>query len=233
MGKDIAEKEQKTALAEQKTVTGLGLNITQEDIRLPRIELTQALSATVKDGTHKAGILINSLTKEALAAPTVIVPVFVFKSVIRWKPRKEGGGILYKTTDITDEVREDLAWNGDNKPVATAYINVVCIAKGEDMPIVASFCNTSYKTGQDLLTMIALSGTAWSYSYTLSAVATKNAQGDFFKFGVRRGEVTSPAQRAEAMELYKKVSTMAIDADYEGDTSTSAAESATSNPDNL
>lgn len=233
MEKDISATVTKTELAKSPTVTGLGQNITQEDIRLPRIELTQALSATVKDGTHKAGVLINSLTKEALGVPTTITPVYVFKSVIRWKPRKEGGGIVYKTMDITDDVRNDLAWNGDEKPRATAYINVVCIVNGESMPIVASFCNTSYKTGQDLLTMIALSGTAWSYTYTLSAVATKNAQGDFFKLGVRRGDVTTEAQRAEAMELCKKVSTMVIDADYEGDTSTSAAESTTSNPDNL
>lgn len=201
-------------------VLGLGANIEISDIRLPRIELTQALSASVQDGTHKQGTLINSLTKQELATPVEIIPVFVTKSAIRWKPRSEGGGIIYKTDNLKDPtIAEDVAWHGDEKPKATVYINVVCRVKGEAMPLVASFCNTSQKVGFNLLSMIAMSGCAWNYKYVLSSVKKQNNQGSFFVFEVRMAGVTTAEEKADALTLYKQVSTMrSIDTDYEGDT---------------
>ena len=162
------EEKTKAVATQAGHATGLSSNIGQGDMRLPRIELTQALSPTVVDGTHKSGVLLNSLTKEEIKNAR-ITPVFAFKNVIRWKPRSEGGGIIYKTMDITPEVAADLRWSGTQKPLATAYINVVCLVEGSDMPLLASFCNTSYKAGQDLATLIQLSGCAWKYNYLLTA----------------------------------------------------------------
>jgi len=203
-------------------ILGLGANIELSDIRLPRIELTQALSATVQDGTHKQGALINSLTKQALPEPVEITPVLVTKSAIRWKPRAEGGGIIYKTNNLKDpSVAEDVQWHGDEKPKATVYINVVCKVKGENMPLVASFCNTSQKTGYNLLSMIAMSGCAWNYKYILTAVKKQNNQGQFFVFEARMGAPTTEEEKAAAFALYEQVSKIQnIETDYEGDTTT-------------
>ena len=206
-------------------VLGFGANIDVRDIRLPRIELVQAMSALAQDGSFKPGQLVNNLTKQALQEPVEIIPVFVTKSAILWKPRSEGGGIIYKTSNFDDpSVKEDVQWHGDEKPKATVYINFVCRVAGEAMPLIASFCNTSQKTGFNLLSMTAMTGCAWNYKYVLSAVKKENANGKFFVFDVRMGKPTTPEEKADAVALYKQVSTLdSIDTDYEGDTTTEAA----------
>jgi hypothetical protein len=199
--------------------TGMASNITQEDMRLPRISLIQAMSPSAQDGTHKSGDLVNTLTQEVLASPVILIPCFVFKNVIKWRPRSEGGGIIYRTTTITDEVKRDLAWVGDQKPSATAFINAVCLVDGQgDMPLIVSFCNTSYKTGQDLATLTALKRPAWRYQYELTAKKTTNTKGTFHVFSVKLGKPSTPEQMKAAEELYNQVKDMSIDTDYEGTT---------------
>lgn len=208
------------------TAVGLGGNITSQDLVLPRIVLTQAKSPTVEDGKHKQGILINSLTQEELKSG-LITPVFAFKNYIRWKPRKEGGGILYKSTSVTPQVAEDLKWHGDEKPLCTAYINVVCVVDGEDMPLIASFAMTSYKAGQKLVTLIQLAGQAWRYKYALTPRKEVKNNNSYFVFDVARGAQTTPEEQAHAAALYEQVKSMAsIETELEGDTTTPAVSTA-------
>lgn len=235
-------KDKKTEVAVQAPInppavqhartSGLAGNIDQSDMRLPRIALTQSKSPTVEEGIHKQGIFINSLTKEEIK-DAVIVPVLVFKSVIRWKPRAEGGGIIYKTTNITDDVKEDLKWRGDQKPLATAYINAVCLVEGEDMPLIASFSMTSYKAGQDLATLVSLSKSAWDYKYKLGVKKESKTTGSYFIFTVARGAKTTDEEKQRAAELAQIVSNMAIDTDYEGGHAEQASITDDDNKDNL
>lgn len=204
---------------------GIGPNIGASEIRLPRIALTQALSPSVVDGTHRSGLFINTLTGKEIPHPVVILPAYLFRNVIRWKPRAEGGGMIYKTLDITPEVAKDLAWDKDIKPLATAYINAVSIVEGQEMPLVASFCNTSYKAGLTLSTLVQLYGCAWKYKYVLTAKAVTNAKGSFFEFAVKQGESATKSEAEEAYALYEMMKGFAtIDTDYEGDTTTPEAE---------
>jgi len=219
MSKELAKK-QTAEVAKYEGPTGVSGNIGSEDMRLPRIALIQAMSPTAQDGTHKAGELVNSLTQEVLGQPLVIVPAFVFKNVIRWKSRSEGGGIIYRTTNITDDVKKDLAWVGDQKPAATAFINAVCLVDGQgDMPLIVSFCNTSYKAGQDLATLTTLKKPSWKYTYELSAKKVTNTKGTFHVFNVKLGKPATEEQVKAAMELYENVKNMSIDTDYENTTS--------------
>jgi hypothetical protein len=196
--------------------TGVSSNIGSEDMRLPRIALIQAMSPTAQDGTHKAGELVNSLTQEVMGQPVLLVPCFVFKNVIKWKPRQEGGGIIYRTVNITEEVKRDLAWVGDQKPAATAFINAVCLVEGQgDMPLIVSFCNTSYKAGQDLATLTSLKRPAWAYHYELTAKKVTNTKGTFHVFNIKLGKPTTPEQQKSAAELFEQVKTMSIDTDYD------------------
>lgn len=226
---EVANVEPQEKSLSKVNVLGLGANIDIKDIRLPRIELVQAMSALAQDGTFKPGQLVNSLTKQALTEPVEIIPVLVTKSAIRWKPRAEGGGIIYKTSDFSNaDVKEDVQWHGDEKPKATVYVNFVCRVAGEAMPLIASFCNTSQKVGYNLLSMVAMSGCAWNFKYILTAVKKENAQGKFFVFDVRMGKPTTAEEKADATLLYKQVSTMdSIDTDYEGDTTSASAPEAT------
>ena len=220
--KDVVVQQEAQVPVKYDGPTGVADNISVKDLRLPRLALMQALSPSVVDGTHKVGVVVNSLTQEEVPAPIIITPCFVFKNVIRWIPREQGGGMLYKTTNITADVQKDLAWVGDKKPLADAFINVICYIDGQEgMPIIVSFCKTSYKAGQDLATLVQLAGCAWKYKYELGTKLIKGVKGSYYIFTVKRSVKTTDAEAAEALELYKNVKGMSIETDYEGDTSTS------------
>lgn len=219
MSKEIAKKQEQ-AVAAYTGPTGLADNITAADLKLPRVALLQSMTKQVQDqpDVYKPGGFMNTLTQDVLPTPLVFTPVFVFKNCIRWNPREKGGGIVYKTLKFTADVIKDISWQGQEKPVATQYINCVCLIEGQDMPLVISFCNTSFKAGQDLLTLVQLSGCAWKYQYELQSVKTSNAKGTWHVMRVKRLSLTAEAKATEAAHLYENVKGMAIDTDYEGAT---------------
>lgn len=218
--KDIIPQTEPTAPAVYDGPTGLADNITAKDLRLPRIALLQALSPLVQNEgeKYKSGMFIDTLTQDVLPSPLSFTPVFVFTNVIKWKPRTEGGGMIYKTTKMTDKVLRDIQWNGREKPTADQYINVVCMVPGIDVPLILSFCKTSLKAGQTLTTLIQRSGCAWKFNYILDAVKTTNTKGTFYVMRARRGDLSTPAIMQEAALLYNQVKGMSIDTDYEGAT---------------
>lgn len=211
--------------------TGLSSNITSQDLRLPRVALLQALSPQVQSQPeiYRQGMFIDTLTQDVLTAPVSFIPVFIFKNVIKWKPRNEGGGMLWKTTTITPEVAKELQWNGTTKPTADLYYNAVCLLDGQSVPIIISFCKTSLKAGQDLATLATLSGYSWKFKYTLESVKTTKDNNTFYVMRVKRGVLTTPEETQEAADLYEQVKGMSIETDYEG-TTHEAPEGTTAEP---
>lgn len=221
------QTEQTTTPAPYTGPTGIAGNITSQDLRLPRIALLQALSPQVQaDGErYKPGMFIDTLTQDILTSPVSFVPCFIFKNVIKWKPRAQGGGMIYKTTNPTPEQVLETQFDGATKPVADLYINAVVLVDGFETPLIISFCKTNLKAGQDLATLATLAGYAWKYKYTLEAVKTTNTKGTFFVSRVKRSILNDDPGRAA--ELYEQVKNMSIDTDYEGsthDTSTPVGE---------
>jgi hypothetical protein len=224
---DVAKAEEIKALATQEQYTGptgLAGNITTQDLRLPRIALLQSKSPQVENdesGTYKAGMFIDTLTQDPLKTPVKFTPAFIFKNVIKWKPRSEGGGMIYKTMDFNDpKVLADLQWDGDKKPTADQYINVVAVVEGIDIPLILSFCKTSLKAGQDLLTLVQLSGCAWKHHYFLESQKVAGANGTYYVMKIKRGKPNTAEESAPVAALYEQVKDMAsqIDTDYEGST---------------
>lgn len=201
--------------------TGLADNITMQDLRLPRIALLQSKSPQVEnDGDkYKAGMFIDTLTQDVLPGPVRFIPVFIFANVIKWKPRNEGGGMVWKTLNPTAEQLKELQWNETVKPTADRYINCVCSVPGHDIPFVISFCKTSLKYGQDLATLVTLSGQAWKYNYFLESVKVAGKQGTYYTMRVRRDGLSTADQLMESATLYEQVKSMSIETDYEGSTS--------------
>lgn len=204
--------------------SGLSSNITSQDLRLPRIALLQALSPQVQrePEKYKQGTYVDTLTQEVLGASIKFTPVFVFKNIIKWKPRTEGGGMLWKTINPTKEQLAETLWNGTEKPTADVYINCICLVEHNPVPLIISFCKTSLKAGQDLATLVTLSGSAWKFEYTLDTVRQTNSKGTFYVMRVKRGGMNSPEQQQQAAELYEQVKCMAIDTDYENDVEVSS-----------
>lgn len=196
--------------------TGLASNVTAQDLRLPRVALLQALSPQLNENdTLKAGMFYNTLLQEPIPSPLVFTPVFIFKNVIKYNPRESGGGIIYKTTNFTPEVIRDCQWDGMNKPLATEFINAVVLVKGQDIPLIISFSKTSLKSGQDLLTLVQLSGQAWKYDYALESQKVTKNNNTFYVMRVKRGKLADAATVADASSLYESVKGMSIDTDYE------------------
>lgn len=210
--------------------TGLSNNITAADLRLPRVALLQSLSPQVQnDGeVYKQGMFINTLTQDILKSPISFVPVFIFKNFIKWRPRNEGGGMVWKTTTPTAAQLKECQFDGANKPTADTSYNAVCLIDGDVTPVVLSFAKTNIKAGQDLTTLAQLSGYAWKYKYTLESVKTTNTKGTFYVMRVKRSLLNENPQ--EAADLYEQVKGMSIDTDYEGSTNEDISEPTTDEP---
>lgn len=204
--------------------TGIAGNITSKDLRLPRVALLQSMSPQVQANgdTYKPGMFIDTLTQDIIQTPVSFVPCFIFKNVIKWKPRTEGGGMIYKTVNPTAEQLKDTQFDGAIKPVADLYINAVALVDGFETPLIISFCKTNLKAGQDLATLASLSGCAWKYKYTLESVKTTNTKGTFYVARVKRSILNDDPGRA--LELYEQVKGMSIETDYEGSTHESTPE---------
>lgn len=201
--KEVAKKEevQTPAMLGGQGVLGA---IDPKDLILPRIELGQAMSPSVQDGKNKAGEIYNSITNEAIEAPIHVIPVKNEKNFIRWVPRSEGGGMVYRTDDPQDKrVLEDTKWGTDgSKPLCTAYLNFLCLIKGQEMPLVLSFKDTSYKVGRKLLTMMAMNGGAIR-SYVLGSASTTNNFGTFFIPTIDQGGTVEGEDLDRAVALHK------------------------------
>lgn len=203
--KDVARKTSQEVAKPMQEGRGFGTNISKDDLVLPRIELLQGQSPAVTDGDHKPGELVNSITKERLPEDLKIIPILVEKNFIKWRPREEGGGIDYRTNDPYDpRVVEDTKWHGDEKPVCTAYLNFLCLIEGQDMPIVLSFCNTSYQSGRKLLTLAKMAGgDIFNRKYRLTAIKRQNQYGTFYVFGVENAGAATAEERQHAENLFE------------------------------
>jgi len=82
------------------------LNIT--DMEVPRVKLIQAISPEISEFTNvKPGEFWHTLAEESLGKEVRVVPIYVDKRYILWKPRKSGGGILARADD-------GIHWNPPN-----------------------------------------------------------------------------------------------------------------------
>ena len=200
--KAVAKKEE-TAVAVPSAPQYDG-NIGNEDLILPRVELLQALSPTVVSGQASAGEIVNNITKEVIGPEVILVPVYLTKNWIRWRKREEGGGMVWRSNDPTDErVIEESKWGADgSKPLATAYLNFLCFVEGGDMPIIVSFANTNYKTGRKWLTLTKMSmGQIYDSQYKLTAHSQTNNKGTFYIFDVTRVGPATSEQKEKAASL--------------------------------
>lgn len=80
-----------------KGAEGLGMG----DIEVPRIKLIQAISPEIKTHDMDAGVFFHTITEESLGEELEIIPVFVSKAYILWRPRPpiDSGGMLARAMD--------------------------------------------------------------------------------------------------------------------------------------
>lgn len=109
--KDLApvDDARETAIAVQDSLPdfmkghgGAGLeDIGQDDVETPRIKLLQGVSPEVEEfDTARSGNFWHALMERDLGSEIRVVPLFIDRSAILWRPRWDGGGILARSSDM-------------------------------------------------------------------------------------------------------------------------------------
>lgn len=184
--KDLAPNTPRDLIATQGKATVEHGGTTQEDLEIPRALLLQALSPDVAEGGLKAGIIINSITKETLGKE--FVALFTFKQYVEFDA---DGKVVFKTIDRTDpRVEAGLKWLKDDKgndqpPVVTEFLNVLCIFNTDGeydvaMPMILSFKKSSLRIGRQFNTLLEMkrsSGVAYhGQAYHISTFEKQDGQ---------------------------------------------------------
>ena len=177
--KEIVEKEE-TQL-QQKFVSGIngqpsGLEDLdpQTDIKIPRVAILQSLSHLVTDGKGTIGQLANSLTGEIYGESFEFIPLFSFKTRVKFLIGKgavcmsrnaltssfgdeENGGYSIGTNCIECK---DASWHGQEAPSCSIVYNFLALDINNLMafPVVISCMKTGIKEAKNLISMAAFSG---------------------------------------------------------------------------
>lgn len=91
---------------------------TINDLSIPFINVLQSNSPEVEDQLIegcKAGDLINSVTKEILKQPVIVIPVFKEAAVVEWVPRTKGGGLVDRHELDSQVYKDAIAKNGGSR----------------------------------------------------------------------------------------------------------------------
>lgn len=101
MAKAVAKKKStETAIPDYLAdYAGEGTELVSDLTIVPRIKLLQGLSPEVVDDGERAGEFWHTVAESTLGDTIQMVPVFVSQSVLLWRPRKDGGGILARADD--------------------------------------------------------------------------------------------------------------------------------------
>lgn len=212
-----AEAQGSAIMAPTEHRRGFEEGYDQDSLEIPRAKLMQGLSPEVLENpeTFRIGMIINSVTLDIL--PEVFIPLFKFTEWIRFNPKDNraenfdpnypAGKLIWRSKDPNDpRVIEEGAWGPDGqKPLATKFMNFFSIFEGEVMPVVVSFCNTSFKTGKRLYTMTTFTpggGDMWAHKYRLGKRTETNDKGTYNVFTVAPAGKSSPEEMAMAEEYY-------------------------------
>lgn len=214
------------------------------DVTVPRIKVINALSPERKDKIAEEGDIINSLTKEKLN-DKVFVPVFMFKNIILWKDRADGGGIEAISRDCRIMIPMDgsapypvgtLADFDNSKkgrdalPKATRYINFFGFFEGERMPVILSFAKTNYNEGKKIYSLAKVTmQNMWNYGYKLTSKLMAKSGNEWYNIIGTANGATSDEDREFATALFKMYRNTINDVKYDMDDGGSYDEAGSSN----
>ena len=202
MSNELTKTEAPGALAElpehlrgkvgKAGLEGLG----KDDLTLPRIGLSQAMSPELKEGDPKyvdglkQGQLFNSLTKEIYGKGPILFTV-LRRDKPRWVefiPRDQGGGVKDPNVPAGDP-RTQFGKDGE-LPVATKFYDFLVLtfplkANPLENVMTLSFKSSALKVAKKLNTLLVMRGTdCYAGMFQVGVTGEKNAKGDFFNYTV-------------------------------------------------
>lgn len=192
-------------------------NVETQDLIIPRIELVQALSKCLEEGSAeyiegaKPGMFYNSVTRELYGSSVIVCPVFFKKQYLVWRDRKKGGGFggAFDTAqECHDRIsQEDHIDEWEALETAQQIVLVVNPETHETSEAVLSCARTKQKVSRQWNSLIRVNGfDRFSRIYELFGVDETNSQNQTYKnIGVRYIDFASVPVYKAAEELYNSI----------------------------
>jgi hypothetical protein len=184
--KDLAVQTKSAALALPDDIVGsMVIEGDDSSTKLGRISLYQGTSqeqATYGEGVFRRGDFVDVLERRKLATSSII-PIHAEVKYQRWDKDSKLPAYTYSAKDRNLIPAEDLAWNGDEPPLAAKLIDMVVVVRGEPYPYLFSFKRTGLRAGELILQFEkrrALKGIRFSM-YDLGSEDEKNNGGNVFR----------------------------------------------------
>lgn len=184
------------------------------DLSIPFINVMQSISPEVEDQTIpgvKAGDLVNSVTKEILRQPLVVIPLEREEIFVEWVPRAKGGGLVDRHLPDSDIVKNVIKNNGGsrlppkdaegkrvpfkspkgNDLIETHYVYALIMNETGDVVegyCVLSFSSAKIKAYKDWITALFTQKgqpPIFANRAKISTEKVKNEQGTFYIYGIR------------------------------------------------
>jgi hypothetical protein len=212
-------------------------NVTKEDLLLPRLRLSQALSPWVGEGKAKVGEMVNSLDVTInFGKEASLIPLVFFRSRIRWTPRNENApsdapkGIeclsmdglkareakgIQKDGTATDVCSACVLTKFENgvAPRCTLYKNFIALLNRQLVAV--SFERTKVKAADTLLSLATMLGGGglplYAGRYTLRTREDRNSKGQpYWNYVIEGGGFCSEEEFRTAKDAYTGVKDKAL-----------------------
>lgn len=225
--KEVAKKEQNTALSQSTQATWGNENVDKSDIMLGKILLMQGLSEAVMDGKAKFGDMLDSLEGKVLGdknSPIEIIPILTNKTWVVSKKhvqeikgkrvlgsKFEYEGIIPMTAENQHlEMEETLEDGSIIRRDRSLNFYVLLANDVQGLPYIVSFRRTSYTAGKKLITHFAkmqmLKQPPAAKTLKLTCVEDSNDLGTYYKFNIEQGRNSTAEEINTAYEWYKTIS---------------------------
>lgn len=192
-------------------------NVEMADMVIPRIELVQALSKCLEEGSAeyiegaKAGMFYNSVTRQLYGYSVTVCPAFFKKQYLAWRDRKKGGGFggaFDSAQECHERIsQEDNADEWEAVETAQQILLVVDTDTYDTSEAVLSCARTKVKTSRQWNSLIRVNGfDRFSRIYELFGVDETNSQNQTYKnIAVRYVDFAPMAVFKAAEALYNSI----------------------------
>ena len=192
------------------------------------------------DYNFKSGMIIHSLLLEQLQEE--FIPLKMHEDKVCFIPRQDADKQNLKVRvaeihgiDLDEEAMKSLflcrakdgktgdrfgacsscklcEFNGNQKPFCNKNVNVLSLFKGQEMPVVIRFCNTSYKHGQQFKAVAFAAGTAlFKRVYKLLSTKKTDKGNTWYEMSARPFGKVVDSELPKAEALYNRFASMNYD----------------------
>lgn len=197
-------------------------NVATDDLVIPRLEIIQSVSPEVDQSkpeylpAARAGMLMNSVTKQLYGSDVIVVPIHYTKQWLVWRDRKKGGGFFGAFPDAEAAAARLAAavteLGGGNQhgieviDTPTHLCLLVDRSRGTIEEIMIPMPRTKAKRSREWNSMVKLAGgDRFSRIYRISTQPESNAKGNFFNYAITQFGFPNKAIYAQAEKVYASV----------------------------